>query len=188
MKIDKTTKRLSIKDVMDWYYGFDNYSADNVATKKLAASLDAIAKKGEEYPEFPEVICMKKQFETIDIADYLGWEKTERGYMVPNLYPIFHKEDGESTGETEQRLHLIDFKKWEWLMPVVRKILREKIGDGESTVEFPYFRTLGLNQENREEYMARINGHALFLGDSLLGAMYLSVVDFCGIQNRLKSK
>jgi hypothetical protein len=53
------------------------------------------------------------------IAEFMGWQKASKGYMVPNLYPF----TGYSTGETECTDTEMEFhRRWDWLIPAVEKI------------------------------------------------------------------
>lgn len=54
------------------------------------------------------------------IAEFMGWRKASKGFMVPNTYPII---DGYDSGETEFTNEFLDFDtRWDWLIPVVQKI------------------------------------------------------------------
>lgn len=66
------------------------------------------------------------------------------------------------------------YNTWEWLMPVVDKICQTKYTDGENA----YFRTFGMVDSESGLYMSRINRCSLFMAETLLEAVFLSVVDF----------
>jgi len=67
---------------------------------------------------------------------------------------------------------------WNWLMPVVEKICRLKIGDGKEFVDYPNLRTFGMLNEETGEIMVRFNGFVLVQSDTLIQATYMAVVDF----------
>lgn len=66
------------------------------------------------------------------IADFLGWGNYGDGrtYKVPNLYPIFNIDDKENTGWVSEQIAAAEFDtSWDWLMPVVKKIIHLDILD-----------------------------------------------------------
>ena len=67
---------------------------------------------------------------------------------------------------------------WDWLMPVVDKIMRTKIGNGVEYVEYPYLRTFGMLNEETKNPMVRFNGFQVFEAETLIEATFLAVVDF----------
>jgi hypothetical protein len=67
---------------------------------------------------------------------------------------------------------------WNWLMPVLEKICRLKIGDGIKTVDYPNLRTFGMINEETGGIMVRLNGFRVFEAETLIEATLLSVVDF----------
>jgi hypothetical protein len=74
---------------------------------------------------------------------------------------------------------------WDWLMPVIEKICKLKIGDGVEYVEYAYPRTFGMiNDEG--EFMVHLNGFQLQYGETLIEATYKAVVDFLTYYRKLK--
>lgn len=62
------------------------------------------------------------------------------------------------------------------LMPVLEKICRTKIGDGEKTVEYAYPYTFGMLSEDGK-IMVRLHGFPVHLADTLLEATYEAVCE-----------
>ena len=115
------------------------------------------------------------------IAGFLGWENYGDGktYKFPNLYPIYNIDDEENTGWISEQISKAEFDtRWDWLMPVVDKIMRTKIGDGVEYVEYPYLRTFGMLNEETKNPMVRFNGFQVFEAETLIEATFLAVVDF----------
>lgn len=77
---------------------------------------------------------------------------------------------------------------WDWLMPVVEKICRMRIGDGKEQTDYAYPRTFGMLNEETGEIMVRLNGSFLFQSDTLIRATYGAVVDFIQWWNRTDRK
>jgi len=75
---------------------------------------------------------------------------------------------------------------WNWLMPVVEKICRLRIGDGKKYTDFAYPRTFGMLNEEDGQIMVRLNGFILYQSDTLLESTYLAVVDFVKFHNSYK--
>ena len=67
---------------------------------------------------------------------------------------------------------------WDWLMPVLEKICRMKIGDGKTYVEYAYPRTFGMLNEEAGQIMVRLTGYPVFEADTLIKATYLAIIDF----------
>ena len=72
---------------------------------------------------------------------------------------------------------------WYWLMPVLEKICRMKIGDDIITVAYATPRTFGMLSEETGKIMVRLNGFQCFSADTLLEAIYLAIVDFIKFYN-----
>lgn len=85
---------------------------------------------------------------------------------------------------TENVVHLRYHCDWSWLMPVLDKICRIKIGDGIKYVEFAYPRTFGTLNEETGQMMVRLNGFQLFQSDTLIEATYLAIIDFIEWYNK----
>lgn len=64
---------------------------------------------------------------------------------------------------------------WDWLMPVVEKISRIKIGDGIEYVEYAYVRTFG---GIGPDSAFRFNGFAVHISDRLIDSVFRGVVEF----------
>jgi len=86
--------------------------------------------------------------------------------------------------ETDLKYH----KKWDWLMPVLEKICRLKIGDGKIFVEYAYPRTFGMLDKESGGIMVRLEGFQLVLANTLLKATYLAVINFIENYNGDNSK
>lgn len=77
-------------------------------------------------------------------------------------------------------------KSWSWLMQVVEKICRLRVGDGVKTIDYPNLRTFGMLNEATGGIMVRFNGQAVFEAPSLKEATYLAVCDF--VESYMKDK
>jgi len=82
--------------------------------------------------------------------------------------------DNKEYKETDLKYH----KKWDWLMPVVEKICRMRIGDGKSYIEYAYPRTFGMLDKESGGIMVRLEGHQVVLADTLIEATYFAIIDF----------
>jgi hypothetical protein len=78
---------------------------------------------------------------------------------------------------------LLYHSSWDWLMPVVERVVKLKIGDGVVYVDHPYLRTFGATNEATGKIMVRFNGQALFQSDTLIEATYLAVIDIINWYN-----
>jgi hypothetical protein len=109
------------------------------------------------------------------IAEYLGWKNRNEYYQVPNLYPVTDYDPGW----TECTLSEMEFdKRWDWIMPVVEKICKEKFEDGSRA----FLRTFGMITDDLG-FMVRFNRHSLFIEDTLIQATFLAVGEF--LRNRV---
>lgn len=93
----------------------------------------------------------------------------EDGYEV-NLSP-----DGDPLTNLSE---LPFYSSWEFLMSIVEKICRLKVGDDKEYVEYSYPRTFGMLNDKTGQIMVRLNGHQLFEADTLIEATWKAVVDF----------
>ena len=66
---------------------------------------------------------------------------------------------------------------WEWLMPVVEKICKTKIGDGTDTIDYTYLRTFGMLNEEDGDQMVRFNCFGLHQSKRLIDATFDAVVE-----------
>lgn len=86
---------------------------------------------------------------------------------------------GEPNKSFDQFLEDAKFKtSWDWLMPVLEKIVKTPIGDGIEYVKYPNLRTFGMINENTGNVMVRINGSQVFESTQLIEATYDAVIDF----------
>ena len=124
------------------------------------------------------------------IAEFDGW-------VIDNSFPDKDRtyiKNGGIELDTTFKYHT----SWDWLMPVVEKICRMKIGDGIEYVEYPFLRIFGMlnnhkcssheTEEPDGKIMVRLNGFSVFKSDSLIEATFLSVVEFIKWYNENKNK
>jgi len=105
------------------------------------------------------------------IAEFMGCQKSD--YM-DSIYVMNYMEHKPHYTASLMRFD----KSWDWLMPVVDKIMRTKIGDGVEYVAYPYFRTFGMLNEETKNPMVRFHGFQVFEAETLIEATFLAVVDF----------
>ena len=123
------------------------------------------------------------------VAEFDGW-------VIDNSFPDKDRtyiKNGGIELDTTFKYHT----SWDWLMPVVEKIFRMKIGDGIEYVEYPFLRTFGMlnnhkcsshkTEEPDGKIMVRLNGFSVFKSDSLIEATFLSVVEFIKWYNENKN-
>jgi hypothetical protein len=97
---------------------------------------------------------------------------TENDVFKSNVYSVPKKSFAEFLEKAKYE------SSWDWLMPVVEKICRTRIGDGKEQTDFAYPRTFGMLNEETGEIMVRLNGSFLFQSDTLISATYGAVIDF----------
>ena len=70
-------------------------------------------------------------------------------------------------------------KSWNWLMPVVEKIIQHKYWEEDdiNREETAFLRTFGMKDEEGK-FMVRFNRCPVFAGNTLLEATYLAVLNF----------
>ena len=108
------------------------------------------------------------------IAEFLEWKNRNEYYQVPNLYPITDFD----TGWTECLPSEMEFdKRWDWLMPVLEKLCKTKIGDGITYVEYAIPRTFGAINLETGKFMVRLEGFCLHQEDTLIEATFLAIVE-----------
>lgn len=122
------------------------------------------------------------------IADFMGIKEIETFYdnygtPEPIWYAKYLDDRTPAFGVKGKCVeHLLRESKfetsWDWLMPVVEKICKTKIGDGVEYVEYPYLRTFGMLNEETKNPMVRFNGFGLFEADTLIEATFLAVLNF----------
>lgn len=105
------------------------------------------------------------------IAKFMGAKKSWYGN-----YLVFTVENPQLTGKINHE-DIFYHSKWEWLMPVLEKIARTKIGDGETTVDYAYPYTFGKLNIETGKMMVRLNGFFVHEADTLLEATYMAVVE-----------
>ena len=122
------------------------------------------------------------------IAEFMDIKEIESSYdsygeQLPYWYtPYLGYRTGSydaPNNSFEQFLQQAKFRtSWDWLMPVLEKIVKTKIGDGIKYVEYPYLRTFGMINEETGDFMVRLNGSQLFQAKELFEATYDAVIDF----------
>lgn len=75
---------------------------------------------------------------------------------------------------------------WDWLMPVLEKIIKIEIGDDVETVKHAFPRTFGMIDEETGKSMVRLNGFFLHKEDKLIDATYSAIVEFINHHNTQK--
>lgn len=97
-------------------------------------------------------------------------------------YPNYYKMSDNFNPENLTRCSLenMDFKfknSWLWLMPVLEKLCRTQIGDGDIYIKYATPRTFGMLNEETGQIMVRLDGFQLFQADTLIEATYLAIVE-----------
>ena len=76
------------------------------------------------------------------IAEFLKWDKhgDTQMFQVPNLYPIYHKEDERQTGWMAEYPENFNFHdRWDWLMPayqIFHPIAEDRLGMDWKSISF----------------------------------------------------
>jgi hypothetical protein len=65
---------------------------------------------------------------------------------------------------------------WSWIMPVLEKLCRTRIGDGETIVDYPYPYTFGMLTPNHK-IIVRLQGFGAHVADNLIDALFEAVVE-----------
>jgi hypothetical protein len=110
------------------------------------------------------------------IADFMGLEF--------NITDSFNSENYRLPDVYRERFNCSHFDNlhfnysWDWLMPVIEKICRTRIGDGIKYIDFAYPRTFGMINDKTEKLMVRLNGFVVFEAETLIEATYLAVIDY----------
>lgn len=105
-----------------------------------------------------------------------------RGSSVEERW--YRKDTGQQGYYTKLAYH----SSWGWLMPVVEKICRRKLGDGINTVDYAFPRTFGMLNEQNGKIMVRLNCQGLHEADTLIEATWMAVVDFITDHNKENEK
>jgi len=103
------------------------------------------------------------------IAKFMGYGQDEFGAITS---PLFSNSPLYKVGDLKYH------SDWSFLMPVLEKICRLKIGDGEEYVEYATPRTFGMLNPGTGMIMVRLNGMQCFEATTLYEATYNAVVDF----------
>ena len=72
---------------------------------------------------------------------------------------------------------------WDWLIPVLEKIIRLEIGDDVNTIKYAFPRTFGMIDEGTGKFMVRLNGFFLHKENKLIDAAYSAIVEFINHYN-----
>jgi hypothetical protein len=67
---------------------------------------------------------------------------------------------------------------WKYLMPVLEKICRTKVGDGIEFIDYAHPRTFGMINKDTGQIMVRLNGFILHEADTLIEAVYMAIIEF----------
>jgi hypothetical protein len=111
------------------------------------------------------------------IAKFMGIEITKRNGLDA-VYPYNIKNGYLSPEYFKTSMYDNYHKDWSMLMPVLQKIFKTKIGQGEGNINNAYARTFGMINDETGNLMVSINGFQAFEAPTLLEAAYLAVNDF----------
>lgn len=119
------------------------------------------------------------------IAKFMNW--SERSYHIADGstfkgWNTLNRDFDEFLFEDQFEYH----SSWEWLMPVLEKICRTKISDGKEYVEYACPRTFGMIDKETGGIMVRLDGHQLFIADTLFEVLWLAIVNFIEGYNKDK--
>jgi hypothetical protein len=101
-------------------------------------------------------------------AEFIG-HKIDFGFKKDGV--LFY---GEHVSLSKLKFH----SDWNWIMEVVEKIIKTKIGDGIETVEYPFLRTFGMISSETNDLMVRFNGFTLHQAPTLKDAAVQAINDF----------
>lgn len=107
------------------------------------------------------------------IAEFMGGEFYPDTTTIMKV-PIISPTKNEVRCIDKLRYH----ESFDWLVTVLEKICRMKIGDGFEFVDYAYPRTFGMISQETEKIMVRLNGFPLHEADTLIEATWLAVTDF----------
>lgn len=111
------------------------------------------------------------------IAKFMGYAQDEFGAITSPLFS-----NSPLCKVSDLKYH----SDWSFLMPVLEKICRLKIGDGEEYVEYATPRTFGMLNPETGMMMVRLNGMQCFEATTLHEATYNAVVDFVVQHKKIK--
>lgn len=115
------------------------------------------------------------------IAEFMGYKYESWVHLGGTASRFFN-----TTNRDDSFPHAKYDKSYDWLMPVIEKISRLRIGDGKTYVDYAYPRTFGmLNEDGSDHMMVRLNGFCLHQDVSLLKAAYSAVIEFIKHYNEM---
>lgn len=114
------------------------------------------------------------------IAEFMGFK--QKSYTPESEKLWCDNKHGLPVGEL--KFHT----SWDWLMPVVEKISKLKIGDGIETVEYAHPRTFGMVKQETGNFMVRLNGFTVHESETLLESTYKAVIEFIKYYNHPKQQ
>ena len=108
------------------------------------------------------------------IAQFMGLP-----YKTMSMGEFFNRKNIDNTGTWYNVKALKYDTSWDWLMPVVEKIINHKYEDGDTA----YPRTFGMPftdglSDSETTYMVRFNRQLVFHGKTLIEATYDAVISF----------
>lgn len=108
------------------------------------------------------------------IAIFMGYTEKQ---LLSGVHVLEHtsKADFIYTGQLGYNF------RWDWLMPVVEKILSQKWQDGENVS----FRTFGSYNSETGNIMVRFDRCKLVSGPDLITATYFAVIDYISTWTRI---
>jgi hypothetical protein len=140
---------------------------------------EQIAEYNRLIAEFDGWKLRKEPFINSDEKIFPWWEKFEDGKVVKT----YHHDILRAEGKFEFGSY---HSSWDWLMPVVEKISRLKVGDGVEYVECSFPVTFGMiDDEGRS--MVRLSGFLIHKADTLIEAAFEAVVEFIWRFNSINS-
>lgn len=105
------------------------------------------------------------------IAEFMGYNILAKDNI--SAFEKFGKDGG-----FYRDIKLLEYhSSWNKLMPVIEKICKLKIGDGDEYVEYACPRTFGMLDKNGL-FMFRFNGFQLHSCETLIEAAWFGVIDF----------
>lgn len=129
-----------------------------------------IFKSGENkvFPKQPAMSEKKENYRKGNklILEFDGWT-IEKG-MEEEENPFYNR--------YFNMVSLLDapyFESWQWLMPVIEAISKQRFDDGDTC----YPRTFGMIDIETGQFMFRFNRYSLFKADTLIEATYMAVVE-----------
>ena len=107
------------------------------------------------------------------IAEFMEFTETEVGwYDNEMLMPEIVYEMNTGNCFTKLLFH----KSWDWLIPVIEKLQKTKIGDGIKYVDYPTIRSFGMLNRDTGKLMVRFTSFQVHEADTLIEATYKAIV------------